>query len=212
MAVSFAGLKNLHSSEFEFELNPVQKVYPDALMEHIAHLAMEAESEQEAAEGFLPLIPMAAAKLLPLAAKALPSVANALPQVANAMSRVTPQLTRDFSNLTRGLFRNPRTRQLMRTIPLIAKRTVASVVRHAAAGQPITREGLRRTLAAHARQVLGSPQARTTAIRRSAALDTRFHRLAGMPAASASCPGCTARSARAACPTCGQLVNSKVGE
>ena len=209
MAVSFAGLKNLHVSEFESELNPVQKIYPDALMEHMAHIAMEAESEQEAAEGFLPLIPMAAARLLPFAAKALPSIANALPQVANAMSRATPQLTRDFSNLTRGLFRNPRTRQLMRTIPLIAKRTVASVARQAVAGRPITREGLRRTLAAHTRQVLGSPQQRTTAMRRSAALDTRFHRLAGMPSASPSCPGCTARSARPACRTCGQLIDSQ---
>src|SRR5580700_6583124 len=117
MAVSFAGLKNLHVSEYESELNPVQKVYPDALMEHLAHMAMEAESEQEAAQGVLPLIPLAAGKLLPVAAQALPSVANAFPQVANALSRVTPQMTRDVSNLTRSLFRNPRTRHYIRLIP-----------------------------------------------------------------------------------------------
>ena len=78
MAVSLAELESLpeteletmHESEFEFELNPVRKVYPDALMEHMAHMVMEAESEQEAAEGFLPLIPLIAGKLLPLAAKA----------------------------------------------------------------------------------------------------------------------------------------------
>jgi hypothetical protein len=160
MAVSLAELEGLHESEFEtmheseFELNPVRKVYPDALMEHMAHIAMEAESEQEAAEGFLPLIPLAAAKLLPLAAKALPSVANALPQVANAMSRATPQLTRGVSNLTRGLFRNPRTRHFVRLIPSIARRTIASVARRAAAGQPITSETVQRILAAHARNCL----------------------------------------------------------
>ena len=54
MAVSLAELESLpeteletmHESEFEFELNPVRKVYPDALMEHMAHMVMEAESEE----------------------------------------------------------------------------------------------------------------------------------------------------------------------
>ena len=41
-------------------------------MEHMGLAAMEAESEFEAAEHFLPLIPMVASKLLPLAAKVLP--------------------------------------------------------------------------------------------------------------------------------------------
>src|SRR5438270_396118 len=43
--------------EFEFEmgeheLNPIRRVYPDALMEHMAHAASEAENEHEAAEHF----------------------------------------------------------------------------------------------------------------------------------------------------------------
>ena len=104
MAVSLAELEGLHESEFEympesefeFELNPVRKVYPDALMEHMAHMVMEAESEQEAAEGFLPLIPLVAGKLLPLAAKALPSIARALPKVANAVSRAVGVRVRDL--------------------------------------------------------------------------------------------------------------------
>src|SRR5882724_2092340 len=41
--------------EGEGELNPIRKVYPDALLEHMAHAAAEAESEQEAAEAFAPL-------------------------------------------------------------------------------------------------------------------------------------------------------------
>src|SRR5205814_2238086 len=38
--------------EGEGEVSPVQKIYADAMMEHLAHMAAEAESEQEAAEHF----------------------------------------------------------------------------------------------------------------------------------------------------------------
>src|SRR5205085_12006682 len=42
-----------HEGEFEGEfegeqLNPIKRVYPDAMMEHMAHAAATAESEQEA--------------------------------------------------------------------------------------------------------------------------------------------------------------------
>src|SRR5580704_17889174 len=67
--------------ELEDELSPIRMIYPDAMMEHLGELAAEAETEQEAAEHFLPLIGMAASKLLPLAAKALAPVAKkALPR------------------------------------------------------------------------------------------------------------------------------------
>src|SRR5581483_8067684 len=45
-------------SEFESELeglNPASRIYPDAMMEHMGLAAMEAETESEAAEHFLPL-------------------------------------------------------------------------------------------------------------------------------------------------------------
>src|SRR5690242_20285889 len=51
-------------SELEHEISPIRKIYPDAMMEHLGELAAEAESEHEAAEHFLPLIGMAASKLL----------------------------------------------------------------------------------------------------------------------------------------------------
>src|SRR5689334_7755096 len=38
------------SYEAEDELNPMRKIYPDAMMEHLGELAAEAESEDEAAE------------------------------------------------------------------------------------------------------------------------------------------------------------------
>jgi len=61
----------LESQEGESELNPIRKIYPDAMMEHLGELAAGAESEEEAAEHFLPLIGMAASKLLPVVARAV---------------------------------------------------------------------------------------------------------------------------------------------
>jgi hypothetical protein len=221
MAVSLAELEGLQEDEFEFqpihemesefELNPVRKIYPDALMEHMAHMVMEAESEQQAAEGFLPLIPMVASKLLPVAARALPSVARALPRVANAVSRVTPQLTRGVSNLTRRLFRNPGTRQLVQTVPSIARRTVASIARQAAAGRPVTPRVAQQILTSQARQVLRNPRRRVTTLRRSGAIDRRFHRLTGTPVPTRACPSCgVTRLSRPTCRACGHLLNLTV--
>jgi hypothetical protein len=183
--------------ELEWELSPIRRVYPDALdamMEHLAHVAAEAESEQEAAEGFLPLIPLVASKLLPLAAKAIPAVAKALPKISNVVSRVTPQLTRGVSNITRGLFRNPRTRPLVRAVPSIARRTVTSIARQAAAGRPVTPQVAQRTLTQQTRSVLADPRQAVQVLRRSRRLDLQAHRLAGV------------RAAGSACPTCGQPV------
>ncbi|MEM5310202.1 hypothetical protein [Paraburkholderia sp. JHI869] len=50
--------------EGEVEVNPVRKVYLDAMLEHMAHEAVHAESEQKAVESFLSLVPMLAGKLL----------------------------------------------------------------------------------------------------------------------------------------------------
>ena len=188
-------------------------------MEHLAHEVAEAESEQEAAEGFLPLIPMIASKLLPLAAKAIPKVAKLLPKVTKAVNQVTPQLTRGVSQITRTLFRNPRTRPLVRTIPSIARRTVANIARKAATGQTVTPRTAVRTLAQQARTVLKNPRHRALAIRRSHALDRHAHKISGTPAprvsvdvnaASCGCGGgcgCASRRvARPCCRCCGQLL------
>jgi hypothetical protein len=198
----------------EFEVNPMRKVYPDAMdamTEHLAHVAAEAESEQQAAEGFLPLIPLVASKLLPLAAKMLPKAAKALPRIANVVQRVTPQLTRGVSHLTRTLFRNPRTRPLLRTMPSIARRAVGSIVRQVAAGHPITPQTARRTLVRQARHVLSRPQQVAQVIRRSRTWDRHAHRIAGtgVPPAPCGC-GCSCRMAvrrePVCCRCCGQLI------
>jgi hypothetical protein len=170
-------------SEFESEFegpNPVNRVYPDAMMEHMGVAAMEAESEFEAAEHFLPLIPMVASKLLPLAAKAIPKLAGKLlPKVARTITRATPRLTRGVAHITRTLHRNPQTRHLVRVVPSMARRTVASIVKRAAAGHPVTPATAARILHTQRRHVLGNPKIRRLALRRSRLMDKRFHRVGG---------------------------------
>lgn len=172
-----------HEFESELELNPVSRVYPDAMMEHLGHAAMEAESEFEAAEGFLPLVPLVASKLLPLAAKAAPRIAaKVLPRVAQTVHRVTPHLTRSVGNLARTLHRHPQTRPLLRAVPSIARRAVHTIARHAAAGRPVSPHHAVRILARHNHRVLSNPRLVHSVLRRSHAMDGRYHRLAGLPA------------------------------
>jgi hypothetical protein len=197
--------------ELEGEISPVTRIYPDAMMEHMALAAMEAENEQEAAEGFLPLIPLVAGKLLPLAAKMAPRIAaKVLPSVARSLSRVTPQLTRGVGNLTRTLYRNPQTRPLIRTIPSTARRAMTMIARQAAAGRPMSPRGALQVLARTNHRLLSNPRLVNSVMQRSHLMDGRAHRIAGLPAGVGHVPSMTtaggiARPMRMGrvCPSCG---------
>ena len=172
-----------HESEFEGEglVNPVNRVYVDAMMENLGRAAMEAETEDEAAEHFLPLIPLVASKLLPLAAKAVPKLAGkVLPRVARTIARSTPRLTRNVTQMARTLHRNPRTRPLVRAIPSVARRTVASIAKRAATGRPVTPRHAAQILTHERRRVFGQPQLVRSVLHRSRQMDHRFRRL-GLP-------------------------------
>src|SRR5579864_7974835 len=162
--------------EDEAEISPIRKIYPDAMMEHLGELAAESESEDEAAEHFLPLIGMAASKLLPVVAKAVaPMARKALPKIAKALTRSTPQLTRGVARVAKSLHRNPQTRHLLKTVPAIARRTVGSIARQAVHGRHITPRTAVRTLAKQARHVLGHPGHRRHALRHHNQLERKFH-------------------------------------
>jgi len=162
--------------EGEGELSPIRKVYPDAMMEHLGELAAEAETEDEAAEHFLPLIGMAASKLLPVVARAIgPIEKRALPKIAHAVSRATPRLTKGIGAMARQLHLNPQTRHLLKTMPAIARRTVGTIAHQAARGRPITPRTATRILTTQARRILGNPRYRTQALRRHGMLERRFH-------------------------------------
>jgi hypothetical protein len=163
--------------ELDRELNPARRYYPDAVLEHLAHEAAQAETEDQAAEAFLPLIPMLAAKLLPLAAKAAPMVAKAMPKVMSVFNKVGPHLTRGLGNAARTLFRNRAGRPLLRTLPGIAQRTVGRIARQVAQGGNVTPQSAVRTLAQQTRSYLSQPQRCRSAVRRSRQLDAQAHRL-----------------------------------
>jgi len=166
--------------ELEDEVSPVRKIYPDAMMEHLGELAAEAETEDEAAEHFLPLIGMAASKLLPVVARAIaPAAKKLLPKIARAVTRSTPRLTKSIGKVARTLHRNPQTRHLLKVVPTIARRTVGSVARQAAHGRRITPGVAVRTLAKQARRVLTHPGHRRHALRHHRRLEHKFHRRYG---------------------------------
>jgi hypothetical protein len=171
-----------HELSFELEAasNPLRVQHANAMMEHMSHEAVTAESEQEAAEQFLPLVPLAAKVILPHAAKfaarAVPSLAKRV--APRIMSRVVPHLTRGVSQVARTLFRSPATRPLLRAVPHVAKRTIASIARLAARGRPITPRTALRLLARQTARTLSSPRRAVMAFRRSRALDHRYHRAA----------------------------------
>jgi hypothetical protein len=162
---------------------------------------------------------MVASRLLPVAARVLPRV---LPRVMSAVTRVAPQLTRGVTRIAGRLFRNPRTRVLLRALPSIARRTVGALARQAARGGPITPRLAVRTLARQAAGVLGSPSRVAGVVRRSRLLDRAYHRTiapalgvaapGGMPGA-AVCGRCAGRldprvgsgpACRCVCPCCGR--------
>ena len=152
--------------EGEWEVNPIRRVYPQALMEHLGHAAAEAETEEEA-EAFL-------GALVPLAARALPSV-----------MRVAPTLIRGVAGAARTLRANPATRPLVRAMPTVVRRTAQTLARQAQQGRPPTPQRAARTLARQTQRVISSPQQCAQAYQRSRALDRQFHRAAG-PVASAT--------------------------
>jgi hypothetical protein len=153
-----------YEDESEGMANPLRRVYPDAMMEHLGHAAAEAETEAEA-EAFV-------GALVPLAARAARAAA---PHVA----RSTPHLVRGLSKVAHTLRGNPSTRQLVRVLPTVASRTTHSLARHAAHGRPITPRHAMRTLAGQTRAVLSSPRARNQIVRRARALDRNYHRAGG---------------------------------
>jgi hypothetical protein len=166
--------------ELEDEVSPTRKIYPDAMMEHLGELASEAETEDEAAEQFLPLIGMAASKLLPVVARAVaPAAKKLLPKIARAVTKAAPHLTKKIGTVARTLHRNPQTRHLLKVVPAIARRTVGSVARQAAHGRHITPHTAVRTLVKHAQRVLTHPGQRKHAMRHHRHLEHKFHRRFG---------------------------------
>jgi hypothetical protein len=158
--------------EGAYELNPIRRVYPDALMEHLGHAAAEAESEAEA-EAFI-------GALIPLAARLVP-------RIAPAVMRAGPALVRGVSGVVRTLRSQPGARPLVRTVPTILRRTMADLSRQTASGQSISMPSAARTLARQTARVLGNPGQAVRAFQRSRALDRQYHRAAASTSGRRPC-------------------------
>jgi hypothetical protein len=164
-----------YEGEYESFANPQRRLSREAmLMAHLGNSAAAAESEDEA-EAFI-------GALIPLASRLIP-------RIAPAVMRAAPQLIRGMSNVAQRLRANPATRQLVRTLPQIARNTVGQMARQAAAGQPVTPQAAVRTLARQTARVIGSPQQAARAYQRNRALDRQYHRRVAGPAGAGAAAG-----------------------
>ena len=93
---------------------------------------------------------------------------------------VLPVLAQASGDLARVLVsrRDPRARALVRTIPTIQRRTVATLARKARTGKPVTPRVAVRVMAKHAQRTLSNPQAITRALADNAARKQRLDRKA----------------------------------
>jgi hypothetical protein len=84
---------------------------------------------------------------------------------------VLPVLSQASGNVARMLVqsRDPRARALIRTLPSIQRRTVATLTHKARTGRPVTPRIAARVMAKHAQRTLSSPQAITKALANNAA-------------------------------------------
>ena len=121
-------------SDGEFEINPIAKAYPAAVMEHLGRAAAEAQDEAQAESFIGALVPLA----LSQARRSTPSIIGA-----------TPQLIQGAANVTRTLRRNPTTRPLVRAMPTIVRSAAIDLARQASAG--------RRPTPPVAARILGQP-------------------------------------------------------
>jgi hypothetical protein len=170
----------LPQQEYEAELNPVRKIYPDAMMEHLGHAAAETHNEAEAEA---------------LAGSLIPLAARAFPRAAPAIMRSAPGLVCGLSGVVQTLRRSPSTRPLVRTVPAIVRGTANSLARLSARGVTVSPQTAVRALAHHTLRVLGSPSQASHAFRQSQRLDHLFHR-AGGRANTCNCAVCHRCGAR----------------
>jgi hypothetical protein len=96
------------------------------------------------------------------------------PRDRRALRRLIPHMVRGAAILTRILRRRRITRPAVRAVPTIMRRTVSTLKRQAAAGQPITRRAAGRAAAVEVRRVLGNPSACAAAIQQNVRLARRL--------------------------------------
>ncbi len=168
-------------------LDPISRIYPEAAMEmeHLGHVAAESSTLAEAEAHTRRLVPAAVMAVPRVAHRVTHAVPHArpvhvVPRVVHAVRRAAPALAHGVSGVTRTLFRNPTTRHLIRTLPLVVRNTTNQLVHRAALGRPVTPASAARLLARQAALVIGNPVQGVRAWRRARALDGHYHRRFGV--------------------------------
>jgi hypothetical protein len=160
------------SHEFEFESEfehheSAQEVAQEIAHHEVSHHEALAEVMAEAASH-----EQSEAQAEAMMGAAVATVLS--PRDRRALRRLLPHLVRGAAVLTRVLRRRRITRPAVRAVPTIMRRTVATLKRQAAAGQPITRRVAGRAAATQVRRVLGNPSACAAAIRQNVRVSRRI--------------------------------------
>lgn len=135
--------------EFESASSPAAEI---RLMEHLAAMAAQTESESEA-EAFLGALPALAARLAPAAA------------------RWVPELTKRAVQVGRQLWNSPAARPYVQALPHVVRRTTADVAGRYSRGAPVSLDLVTRRFAHHASRALRDPRRRRRVVQRSRQAD-----------------------------------------
>lgn len=135
--------------EFESASSPAAEV---RLMEHLAAMAAQTESESEA-EAFLGALPALAARLAPAAA------------------RWVPELTKRAVQVGRQLWNSPAARPYVQALPHVVRRTTADVAGRYSRGAPVSVDLVTRRFAHHASRALRDPNRRRRVVQRARQAD-----------------------------------------
>ncbi|SNS96209.1 hypothetical protein SAMN04488107_4449 [Geodermatophilus saharensis] len=122
------------------------------LMEHLAAMAAQTESEAEA-EAFFGALPALAARLAPAAA------------------RWVPELTKRAVQLGRQLWNSPAAKPYVQALPHVVRRTTADVAGRYSRGAPVSLDLVTRRFAHHASRALRDPHRRRRVVQRARRAD-----------------------------------------
>jgi len=173
------------TNEFEAEVSNTDVSQEAALTEVLAAQAAEATTEAEAETAVSAALP----------------ITITIMGGQRALRPVTPILTQANGRLVKVLGRQgPAGRQLLRTVPAIQRRTVATLKAAARSGKPITGPTAVRAMAAATQRVLGNPRTVQRAIQRNVVLRQRkappHPRRVGRSPGATRCPVCATKVAR----------------
>jgi hypothetical protein len=188
--------------EFEYEMEGEFEGEYEAELEG----EMEAMTSSQATAEFMAAVAASAQSEAEAEAMAgAATVASIRGEDLATLRRVLPSIVEGTAVLTRVLRRRRSTRPAVRVVPTVVRRTASTLVRRAAAGQPVTRRTAARVMAQQTRAVLSRPnvcgqalQRNVKATRAVARNTTRPSRTGAMPRPRTGQP-----RRRAAVPTLG---------